>query len=88
MNYGITLDVKVTGKGTVTIPYEIRSRLGIKPKDRVLFQVEGDRITIAPAKSRVAAFFGAVKPTNRPEIWKKVREETEQAIAEEVMSES
>lgn len=32
----------------MTIPSAIRERFGIRPHDRVEFQVEGDRITLIP----------------------------------------
>ncbi len=32
---------RLTQKGQVTIPAEIRARLGLKPRDRVRFEVEG-----------------------------------------------
>jgi AbrB family looped-hinge helix DNA binding protein len=37
---------KVTTKGQVTIPQEIRDRLGIHPGTTVEFAVEGDVVTI------------------------------------------
>jgi AbrB family looped-hinge helix DNA binding protein len=52
----------VTTKGQVTIPAEIREHLGIKPKDRVRFNIGRDgSVTIAPTRSHVLASFGAVK---------------------------
>ncbi len=41
----------VTTKGQVTIPKDIRDRLGIKPNDRVDFVLEGDRAVLLPVKS-------------------------------------
>ncbi len=38
----------VSPKGQITIPMEIRKRLGIKSKDKVAFEVEGDTVTLAP----------------------------------------
>lgn len=35
---------KVTSKGQITIPVEIRTKLGIKEGDKVLFVEEGNRI--------------------------------------------
>lgn len=35
---------KVTSKGQITIPVEIRNKLGIKEGDKVLFVEEGSRI--------------------------------------------
>jgi AbrB family looped-hinge helix DNA binding protein len=39
----------VTSKGQVTIPIEMRRKLGIKNGDKVVFIEEGDRIVIANA---------------------------------------
>lgn len=36
----------VTGKGQTTIPGPIRKALGIKPGDRLTYDVEGDRVSI------------------------------------------
>ena len=38
--------VKVTRKGQITIPKEIRDALGITEGDYVLVRIEGDRIVI------------------------------------------
>lgn len=37
---------KVTSKGQITIPVEIRRKLGLKEGDKVLFLEEGGRIVI------------------------------------------
>jgi AbrB family looped-hinge helix DNA binding protein len=50
MDVRIMLDVsRVTSKGQVTIPVEMRRRLGIKDGDKVVFMEEGNRIVIANA---------------------------------------
>ena len=41
----------ISSKGQVTIPQEIRSRLGLSTGDRVDFVVEGERTVIRPARS-------------------------------------
>ena len=41
----------VSPKGQITIPMEIRKRLGIKSKDKVAFEVEGDTVTLALSSS-------------------------------------
>lgn len=38
----------VSPKGQITLPAEIRKRLGIKPKDKVAIGVDGDLMTIRP----------------------------------------
>lgn len=39
----------ISSKGQITVPLEIRRRLGLKEGDRVEFVVENDRTTIRPA---------------------------------------
>ena len=75
------LDSRMTQKGQVTIPAAIRARLGLKPKDRVRFEITGDVVTIKPAESRLLAGFGAVRPRNRPEDWEAIAEEAERLMA-------
>jgi AbrB family looped-hinge helix DNA binding protein len=42
--------MKVTTKGQVTIPQEIRNRLGIYPGTDVEFSIDGDNVRITPDK--------------------------------------
>ena len=81
------LETSVTQKGQVTIPAEIRARLGLKPKDKVIFTLEGEVVTLWPAASKVLRGYGAVVPSQRPEDFQEIRKQVEQAIAEEVTKE-
>jgi AbrB family looped-hinge helix DNA binding protein len=44
--------VKITTKGQVTIPQEIRERLGLLPHTEVEFEVRGDEVVVVRAGSR------------------------------------
>jgi AbrB family looped-hinge helix DNA binding protein len=46
----------ISSKGQVTVPQEIRKRLGLAPGDRVEFVVEGGRTVVRPARSEVNPF--------------------------------
>ncbi len=46
----------ISSKGQITVPQEIRERLGLAPGDRVEFVVEKDRTVIRPARSEVNPF--------------------------------
>ena len=81
------METTVTQKGQVTIPAAVRSRLGLKPRDKVRFEVEGDVVTLRPAPSKVLRWYGSVTPKERPEDFQKVREEFEQDVADEVDAE-
>jgi AbrB family looped-hinge helix DNA binding protein len=49
----------VSPKGQVTIPAEIRQLLGLRPKDRIVFEVEDGVVRIARAESGLARWRGA-----------------------------
>lgn len=40
----------ISSKGQITVPLEIRRRLGLREGDRVEFVVEGDRTVLRPAQ--------------------------------------
>jgi antitoxin PrlF len=46
----------ISSKGQLTVPLEIRKRLGLKTGDRVEFVVEEDRTVIRPARAEVNTF--------------------------------
>ncbi len=81
------LESTMTQKGQVTIPAAVRARLGLQPKDKVRFEVEGDEVKLKPAPSKLLAGYGAVPPRKQPEEWAQVREEAERLVAEDVVAE-
>jgi len=81
-----TVESTLTTKGQITIPKRIREFLHINPKDKIAFEIEHDEVKIKHALS-VESTFGIVKPTYRPENFKKIRESVEKAIAEEAAGE-
>ena len=50
----------VTQKGQVTVPNFIRQKLGLEPGSKVLFQIEGKKITLSPLPS-FFNFKGSIK---------------------------
>jgi antitoxin PrlF len=46
----------ISSKGQVTVPQEIRKRLGLSSGDRVEFVVEGERTVIRPSRSAANRF--------------------------------
>lgn len=69
---------KVTSKGQITLPAKLRERLGIKPGDRVQFEVDGKNGVRLVTKRVTAADLKGILKTN-------IRlsdEELEEAIGE------
>jgi len=47
---------RISSKGQVTIPQEVRERLGLRAGDRVEFVAEGDKTVLRPARSHENPF--------------------------------
>ena len=50
--------MRITSKGQVTIPIEIRERLGLLPNSEVEFEVDGAAVRIRKARGRKASSRG------------------------------
>ncbi len=46
----------ISGKGQITVPIEVRRRLGLKEGDRVEFVFEDGRTVLRPARSETSPF--------------------------------
>lgn len=83
---------KVTRKGQVTIPVEIRRHLGIKPADNVAFVVDAaGRVELRSAKYTVASIRGIVPALKDPEAGDfetQIAEATEEAVEDDRRSAS
>ena len=53
----------LTIKGQVTIPAEVRRRMGLKPGDRVAFVLGDGDVRLVRQETRIEAAFGLVKPS-------------------------
>jgi len=43
---------RITSKGQVTIPHEIRRALGVRAGDKLLFEEEGAEVRVRPVRTR------------------------------------
>jgi len=59
----------MTSKGQLTVPVEVRRTLGLKQGDKVVFQVEGQAVTLAPAGSRLEVGYRSVPALAEPRDW-------------------
>jgi AbrB family looped-hinge helix DNA binding protein len=74
---------RVTTKGQVTIPVEIRRLLRVAPHDEVTFVVDGEQVQLKRKESIVARTAGALRGPSSGLTDEQQREATEQAIARE-----
>jgi AbrB family looped-hinge helix DNA binding protein len=43
---------RITSKGQITVPHEIRKFLGVKPGDHLVFETSGARTHVRPVRSQ------------------------------------
>jgi AbrB family looped-hinge helix DNA binding protein len=69
----------VTSKGQITIPKDVRERLGLEAGDRVVFVVQSDRdVVLKPAKTDIRELHGMLyRKGRRP----RTLEEMDEGIA-------
>ncbi len=79
---------KITLKGQVTIPRRVRQALGLRPHDRVMFLVEGERAFLIPVRKRsLMALYGSL-PATKPfpghaQIRQEIRRQRAEALSTE-----
>ncbi|HEX4286951.1 MAG TPA: AbrB/MazE/SpoVT family DNA-binding domain-containing protein [Terracidiphilus sp.] len=67
----------VTSKGQITIPIEVRAKLGIKPGDRVRFvENENGEIVLKPKTGSIMDLRGIVKWKGKPVTIEEMNETT------------
>jgi AbrB family looped-hinge helix DNA binding protein len=77
----------VSPKGQITIPAEVRRLLGVKPKDKITIIVEGEAVTLQPARSRLDAIYQSVEALTPPRTDEEIEAIVEEEIAQDAARE-
>lgn len=77
---------KLTSKGEVTIPIEVRRILGVEPKEKVVFRVQGSDVTIESGPLSLEEVMGSVKPLQPHKDLKEIRDEAIEEHVEQVVA--
>jgi len=76
-------EAKMTTKGQITVPKDVRLKLGLRPGDRVRFIVEDDgRVRLLPAKRDISELVGMLPKPKRALTLEEMDEAIAQAVAE------
>ncbi len=67
---------KISKKGQVVIPKEIREKFGIKPGDALIFKIQGNKVIIEKIQEKMSEILKNSKPIeNSLTYQRKLREE-------------
>jgi len=87
MESGLHSTAKVTSKGQITIPREVRDLLGIQTGSVILFEQEDERVVIHPAKT-IRDYKGYLKGKAKGIDFDRIRSTTKEAVAKRVMKDA
>jgi len=69
---------KMSKKGQIVIPKEIREKFGIKPGDAVIFRIQGNKVIIEKIQEKMSEILINSKPIEKSlDFQKKLRDEWE-----------
>lgn len=74
----IEFESSISPNGQITLPQEIRTKLKLKPKDKVTIRIEAGKVTVQPKKETLRSYYKSLPALNPPRSWDEVR-----AIAKE-----
>lgn len=57
---------RITSKGQITIPREVRVRLGVEPGDALEFRFDGERLEVRPVRRRRLREFRGIFHVSHP----------------------
>jgi AbrB family looped-hinge helix DNA binding protein len=58
---------RVSAKGQITLPAELRRRLGVRANDKVTIELEGETVRISRFAYTLESAYGSVRPIGEPE---------------------
>lgn len=69
---------KMSKKGQIVIPKDIRDRFEIRPGDAIIFKIQGDKIVLEKIQESMSEILKNSKPVEKSlEFQKKLRDEWE-----------
>jgi AbrB family looped-hinge helix DNA binding protein len=73
-----------TRKGQITIPKEIRDRLGVREGGKVVLVLRGDEIVLKVIRGAILDLRGSIKAKVHPEDFEAVRKSVKRAVSKRI----
>jgi len=78
---------RMTSKGQVTVPAEVRRKLGVQPGEAIIFRIVGDRVEIDRTPMTLEEAFGSVPTLETPEDFEAQGRRAWEEHSEKILSE-
>jgi AbrB family looped-hinge helix DNA binding protein len=72
----------ITQRGQITLPVEVQRLLGVRPKDKVAFEIDDGQVRLVPVRYTLESAMGSVGPPTRTEDFKRISQEAREEQAE------
>jgi bifunctional DNA-binding transcriptional regulator/antitoxin component of YhaV-PrlF toxin-antitoxin module len=77
----------ISSRGQVTIPVAVQRELGLKPRGKVVFEIDGGAVRLTPPRFTLETLRGSVTPINRPEDFEELSRLAKEEKARETFRE-
>ena len=79
----------ITVKGQTTIPKQVRDSLHLKPKDKLLYVLDGNAVIVRPMHGNIRDLKGVFRHAVKGPIdFRKLREATKRVVARDILKET
>lgn len=75
----------ITRKGQTTIPKEVRILLKLKPKDKIFYIIEGDKVVLKPLQGDILDLRGSVQAKGKSSDFDEIIDSTKKKVSTKIV---
>jgi AbrB family looped-hinge helix DNA binding protein len=75
----------ITRKGQTTIPKEVRILLKLRPKDKIFYIIEGDKVVLKPLQGDILDIRGSVPAKGKSSDFDEIIDSTKKKVSTKIV---
>ena len=75
----------ITRKGQTTIPKEVRILLKLKPKDKIFYIIEGDKVVLKPLQGDILDLRGSVQAKGKSSDFDEIIDSAKKKVSTKIV---